>query len=192
MKFTEGYWLRSEQAEAVYAMQAFRVSEIPAESVLAPGKAVTTRRDALDVPSLRLSLPRRLPTSLPFAHALRSFRRSGGQFETHHAPQDAVVKIDDEETVMTAGAVTVRVNRKSWGYQFEVDGKVITTCGFRNAGYVRWNRKRSTMLPGDQYLRGLQPLHGHGVIPPARRAGLWLGRTIHGIYQERTGRGDME
>ena len=62
------------------------------------------------------------------------------------------VKITDEEAVMKAGKVTVRVNRKEWGYRFEADGRVLTSCDFRNLGYARWDRKPSTMFPEDNYL----------------------------------------
>jgi alpha-D-xyloside xylohydrolase len=154
MKFTEGYWLRSEQADAVYAMHAFRVSEIPGGMrVLAPGKPVTSRRDALDLPTLTVEFTSPAPNAIAVrAWHYEAYATGEARIETHSCPQGVVVKINEDEAVMVAGAVTVRVNRKLWGYQFEADGKVVTACGFRNLSYVRWNRKYSTMLPGDRYL----------------------------------------
>ncbi len=63
-----------------------------------------------------------------------------------------MVTITDEEAVMVAGDVTVRVDREAWGYQFEADGKVITSCGFRNLAYMQYDRQLSTMKPQDNYL----------------------------------------
>ena len=46
----------------------------------------------------------------------------------------------------------VRVDRKNFRYSFEADGKVLTSCGFRNLGYMRWDRQPSTMFPEANYL----------------------------------------
>ncbi len=45
MKFTEGYWLPSEKANASYAMQAYEVEKIPGGMrVLATTKKIVDRR----------------------------------------------------------------------------------------------------------------------------------------------------
>ena len=41
---------------------------------------------------------------------------------------------------------------KNFRYSFEADGKMLTSCGFRNLGYMRWDRQPSTMLPEANYL----------------------------------------
>jgi alpha-D-xyloside xylohydrolase len=154
MKFTEGYWLRSERANAVYAMHAFKAWEIPGGMrVLAPGKPMSVRKDELDVSTITVEFTSPAPNVI----AVRSWHYEGyevaeARFGTRLEPQEVAVEIRDDEAVMTAGAVTVRVNRNLWGYQFEADGKVLTGCGFRNLGYMRWDKKYSTMLPGDRYL----------------------------------------
>src|SRR5208337_2430643 len=154
MKFTEGYWLRSERANAVYAMHAYKMWEVPGGMrILAPGKPMATRKDALDVPAITVEFTSPAPNII----AVRSWHYeeyaiAEARFETRRDPQGVEVEIGKDEAVMTAGAVKVRVNRDPWGYQFEADGKVITSCGFRNLGYIRWDKKDSTMLPGDRYL----------------------------------------
>ena len=47
MKFTEGYWLRSERVKASFATQAFEVQEIPHGRVPRKGIAVVPERDAV-------------------------------------------------------------------------------------------------------------------------------------------------
>jgi alpha-D-xyloside xylohydrolase len=154
MKFTEGYWLRSERANAVYAMHAYKVWEVPGGMrVLAPGKPMATRKDELDVSTITVEFSSPAPNVI----AVRSWHYEAYdnaeiRFETHQTPQKVEVEIGDDEAVMTSGAVKVRINRNLWGYQFEAEGKVLTTCGFRNLGYMRWDRKYSTMAPGDRYL----------------------------------------
>ena len=54
MKFTEGYWEKSERANASHAMQAFIVEEIPnGMRVIAPFHKITDRAGALDVGTKR-------------------------------------------------------------------------------------------------------------------------------------------
>lgn len=62
------------------------------------------------------------------------------------------MQISEEEAVLDTGLLKVRVSRKNFGYSFEADGKVLTSCGFRNLGYMRWDRQVSTMYPADNYL----------------------------------------
>ena len=63
MKFTEGYWLRSERANAMYASQAYIVREIPGGiQVVAPERVIHNRDGALDVEQLQSSLRQRQKT----------------------------------------------------------------------------------------------------------------------------------
>ena len=55
MKFTEGYWLRSERVKASFATQAFEVQEIPhGMRILAPERPILSRADALDLTVLQI------------------------------------------------------------------------------------------------------------------------------------------
>ena len=74
------------------------------------------------------------------------------QYEKNETTIEPEITITDEEAVLDTGVLKVRVNRKNFSYSFEADGRVLTTCGFRNLGYMRWDRQPSTMLPEDNYL----------------------------------------
>lgn len=154
MKFTEGYWLRSERANAVYASQAFEVREIPGGMrVLAPGKPIVNRKDELDVPTITVEFTSPSPNIIAVrAWHYEAWKSAEPRFERRLDPQEVEVEIREGEAVMRAGELTVRVDRKLWGYRFEAGGEVLTSCGFRNLGYMRWNKAASSMLPGGTYL----------------------------------------
>ena len=49
MKFTEGYWLRSERANGLFATQAYAVDKIPGGMrIVAPTGAINHRGDTLN------------------------------------------------------------------------------------------------------------------------------------------------
>lgn len=51
MKFTEGYWLRSERANALYASEAYRIERIGnGMRVTAPAGRILSRGDTLNMP----------------------------------------------------------------------------------------------------------------------------------------------
>lgn len=156
MKFTQGYWLRSERANALYAAHAYDIQRIPGGiRVLAPCKVVTSREDTLNLPVITIEFT----ASGKDMIAVRSwhyeaYESKEASFEKEIQPSRAEVEVNitDQEAVMVNGRVTLRVNRKDWGYRFEADGNVITECSFRNLGYIRYDREKSTMLPEDNYL----------------------------------------
>jgi alpha-D-xyloside xylohydrolase len=154
MKFTEGYWLRSERSNAVYASQAFEVREIPGGMrVLAPGKPIVNRKDELDVPTITVDFTSPAPNVIAVkAWHYEAWDSAEPRFERRLDPQGVRVEVRDDEAVMIAGELTVRVDRKLWGYRFEAGGEVLSSCGFRNLGYMRWNKEASSMLPGGAYL----------------------------------------
>ena len=154
MKFTEGYWLRSERANAVYASQAYRVTPIPGGMrVLAPCRPITNRKDELDLSTLTIEFTSPAPDVIAVrVWHYEAFLNPDARFEITPSPAEVTVRINDDEAVMTAGQLSVRVDRKVWGYQFEAGGQVLTTCGFRNLGYSRLDKKPSSMLPGADYL----------------------------------------
>ncbi len=154
MKFTEGYWERNESANATYAVQAFVVEEIPnGMKVVAPAKVIESRGGALDVVTITLEFTSTAENIIGVrAYHYEAYDSHEARFEKYENPVPVSVSIGEEEAVMTAGKMTVRVNRKEWSYQFEADGKVLTTCGFRNLGYMQYNRKTATKFPRENYL----------------------------------------
>ena len=154
MKFTEGYWLRSERANILYAAQAYDVREIDGGMrVLAPVGPITSRGATLNMPTITIEFtsPRENIIMVRAWHH-EGYWKPEPVCPKHEDRLPVDVKITDEEAVMKAGKVTVRVNRKEWGYRFEADGRGLPSCDFRNLGYARWDRKPSTMFPEDNYL----------------------------------------
>lgn len=154
MKFTEGYWERNESANAVYAAQAFIVEEIPhGMKVVAPVKVIESRGGALDVVTITIEFTSTAENMIGVrAYHYEAYESHEAQFTKYTNPQPVLVSIGDEEAVMKSGIMTVRVNRKEWSYQFEANGKVLTTCGFRNLGYMQFGRKTATKFPKENYL----------------------------------------
>lgn len=154
MKFTEGYWLRSERANILYAAQAYDVQPIRGGMrILAPVSPITSRGNTLNMPTITIEFTSPMEDVI----AVRAWHHQGYQKREpvcpkNVQPQPVEVSVTQEEAVMRAGRVTVRVNRREWGYRFEADGKVLTSCGFHNLGYARWDRTPSTMFPGENYL----------------------------------------
>lgn len=154
MKFTEGYWLRSERAHGLYAAEAYAVEEIPGGMrILAPTKKIEGRGDTLNLPVITLEFTACGENCISVkAWHYEGYDTHLPKFEKKETITEARVEITQDEALMDAGNVQVRVNRKNFSYSFEADGKVLTTCGFRNLGYICWDRKNSTMLPEKNYL----------------------------------------
>lgn len=154
MKFTEGYWLRSERANILYASHAYDIRQIDGGMrVLAPVGVIGSRGDTLNMPTITIEFTSPAENVI----AVRAWHHEGYEKNEPVCPknqckQPVTVEITEDEAVMTAGKVTVRVNRKNWEYRFEAEGKVLTSCGFRNLGYARWDRGPSTMFPQENYL----------------------------------------
>lgn len=154
MKFTEGYWLRSENANALYASQAYEVQKIEGGMrVMAPCAPIHSRGETLNMPTITIEFTSPAENIIAVrSYHYEAWKNNEPAYEKNINPQPAKVTITEEEAVMTAGKVTVRVNRKEWGYQFEAENKVITSCGFRNLGYMQWDREKATMLPQRNYM----------------------------------------
>ncbi|MDO4298715.1 MAG: alpha-xylosidase [Lachnospiraceae bacterium] len=154
MKFTEGYWLRSERANGLFAAEAYTVDRIPGGMrIVAPVSRINGRGDTLNMPTITIEFVARDKGVISVkAWHYEGYDNHLPHFEKNETIADADVTITDEEAVLDAGAVKVRVSRKQFSYSFEADGRVLTSCNFRNLGYMRWDRKPSTMLPAENYL----------------------------------------
>src|SRR5574344_894133 len=113
MKFTEGFWLRSERVTASYAAQAFRVERIDhGMRILAPERPILSRADALDQTVLSVEFTSFNKNEiLVRARHYEAYDVKSAGCELNSAPDDVNVEVTDDEAVMTAGDVTVRVNR---------------------------------------------------------------------------------
>lgn len=154
MKFTEGYWEKSERANASHAMQAFIVEEIPnGMQIVAPFHIITDRSGALDVGTITIEFTaiRKDVISVRSWH-FEGYQRKEPRFELNKDMQDVDVEITDEKAIMTAGRMQVCVDCKDFKIEYKADGKVLTTCGFRNIGYMQYDRSNSTKFPESNYM----------------------------------------
>ncbi len=154
MKFTEGYWLRSERANALYAMQVYTAEEIPnGLRIIAPAAKITGRAATVDQPTLTMEFTSAGENIIRVkGWHFEAYNPHEARFDIHEEPQPVKVEINENEAILYAGNVSVHVTLKDFGYRFEAEGKVLTSCGFRNFGYIRWNRQPSTMFPEPNYL----------------------------------------
>lgn len=53
---------------------------------------------------------------------------------------------------MKAGRMTVRVDLKDFKITYEAGGKVLTNIGFRNLGYMQYDRATLTKFPEPNYM----------------------------------------
>lgn len=154
MKFTEGYWLRSERSHAQYASEVFYVDAIPGGMrIVAPARKLVSRGDAMNVATITLEFVACTEKIISVkAWHYEGYDAHLPQFEKNEGRIDVSVSIDDEMAIMDTGVVKVIVDRKNFAYRFEADGKVLTSCGFRNLGYMNWDRHPSTMFAEENYL----------------------------------------
>ena len=155
MKYTEGFWLTSERADIHYASDAYFVEEIKGGMrIVAPTRKIQSRGDTLNLPVITIDFT----TAGKNVIGVRAWHYEGyesgeARFELNREPQEYSVRITDDEAVMTAGDVSVVVDRKDFSYSFVANGEVITKCGFRNLSYILMDRAQATMLPQDNYMR---------------------------------------
>ena len=154
MKFTEGYWEKNERANAAHAAQAFVIEKmLNGMRVVAPVKKITDRAGELDITTITTEFTSAGKDIISVrSYHYEAYDKKEPRYPLNIQSQEVEVEITDEEAVMTAGRMKVRVDRKEFQYTFEADGKVLTTCGFRNLGYMQYDRKVLTKLPEENYM----------------------------------------
>lgn len=154
MKFTEGYWEKSERANGIYAVQAFVVEKIPGGmKVVAPVKTIESRAGALDVSTITTEFTSAGENMIGVrSYHFEGYDKKEPRFHLNKAFEEVQVVIDEAEAVMTVGRMTVRVNRVEFEIRFEYDGELLTKCGTRSLGYMKYNKGISTMFPEDNYM----------------------------------------
>jgi len=154
MKFTEGYWVRSENMVPSYASQGFYAEKTDkGMRIVAPERKILNRGDAQNITTITIDFIAFAENNiLVKARHYEAYEDREARFDLNGQGAPFDVRISEDEAVMTSGDVTVRFNRQEGTYRFEVAGKTITECGFRNLGYIRWNKEPSTMFPRENYL----------------------------------------
>ncbi len=154
MKFTEGYWVRSENMAPSYASQGFYAEKTErGMRIVAPERKILGRGDAQNISTITIDFIAFAENNiLVKARHYEAYEDREARFDLNGQNTDFEVYIEEYEAVMTSGDVTVRFDRREGTYRFEAEGNVITECGFRNLGYIRWNKESSTMFPRENYL----------------------------------------
>ena len=154
MKFTEGYWLRSERSNGLFATEGYYVDEIPGGMrIVAPTAHTNDRGGTLNMPTITIEFVARNDRTIAVsAWHYEGYDTHLPQFEKTEEIGEAKVTITEDEALMDTSVVQVRVNRKQFSYAFEADGKVLTSSNLRNLGLIRWDRQPSTMFGESNYL----------------------------------------
>ncbi len=182
MKFTEGYWLRKESVQASYASQAYAIERIPhGIRIAAPERPIKSRADALDITVLYVDIVSSSHNDIEVrvSHFM-AYDEKEPRFELHKEPDDVEVEELEDETVLTAGDMKVRVSRKDWNIRFEADGRLLTSCGFRNLAYFRVNKQpaKLNMVP-DYFAQDYAPyMEAELSVKP--------GETVYGLGERFT------
>ena len=155
MKFNEGYWLRKENVQPSYATQGFTVEEIPhGMRITAPERPILSRADALDLTVLVVDFVSAGHNDIAVtATHYTAYDSHEPRYALTEHPDEVQVQVTPQEAVMTAGDVTVRVNRERWFYQFEAGGRLLTSSGFRNLAYMRVDKKPVSLSAGTDYFQ---------------------------------------
>ncbi len=140
MKFTDGYWMIRPGMTPHYAVHVYDVDvESDALMVYAATKRINNRGDMLDQPllTLRYSSPAENVIRVQMWHHKGAVPRKP-QFELKEQLKPAVITQDTPQAAnLTSGQLTVRVEKAGdWLVQFKDGDKVITSSGWRAAGFL--------------------------------------------------------
>ncbi|KQQ68565.1 alpha-xylosidase [Microbacterium sp. Leaf320] len=145
MKFTDGFWQLRPGVTALYAQEAYDITETsdtpdgPGIVITAPTMVIAKRGDTLNRPVLTttLSSPAEGIVRVRIAHH-EGGRWHGGFGLPGAGSGEASVSITEAGGVIDAGSLVARITPGApWGLAFEVDGRRVTGSGHKAQGYVR-------------------------------------------------------
>ena len=157
--------------------------------IVSPFREINDRGGALDVGTITTEFTsvRKDIISVRSYH-YQGYIKGEPRYELNEDPQETEVEITDAEAVMKAGRMTVRVDLKDFKITYEADGKVLTGIGFRNLGYMQYDRECLTKIPtGKLYGSKIYAVYVYRVITGTGRMCLWSGREIYFFRKERSG-----
>ena len=111
------------------AMQAFTAEAIPGGMrIVSPFRQITDRGGALDVGTITTEFisVRKDIISVRSYH-YEGYVKGEPRYELNEDPQETEVEITEDEAVMKAGRMTVRVDLKDFKITYEADGKFSQT-----------------------------------------------------------------
>ena len=155
MKFTDGYWLRSENVHASYAMQAFTVEKIPyGFRIAAPERPIRSRADSLDITVLYLDFTAQGENDIEMkvTHFF-GYDNHEPRFELTPHPFEPVTEVTEREAVLKAGELSVHIDRETCAVSFYAGDQFLTGTKFRNIGYMRVNRQPVPLRMEPEYFK---------------------------------------
>ncbi|WP_311242917.1 alpha-xylosidase [Microbacterium sp. WCS2018Hpa-23] len=145
MKFTDGFWQLRPGVTALYAQEAYDVTQTsdtpdgPGIVITAPTMVIAKRGDTLNRPVLTttLSSPAEGVIRVRIAHH-EGGRWHGGFDLAGSGSGSPTVSIAESGGVLDAGSLVARIAPGApWDLAFEVDGRRVTGSGHKAQGYVR-------------------------------------------------------
>jgi alpha-D-xyloside xylohydrolase len=149
MKFSDGYWLLRQGVHASYPVEVYDLSVRPGSIVVhAPTQRIRHRGDLLKGPvvTVGFSAPMADVIGVSVTHFEGERAREPRFGLTVDASAAAVVSQEDSATVLTSGALSVRVNRADeWRIDFTAAGRILTASAAKGMGFMT--------LDGRHYVR---------------------------------------
>ena len=159
MKFGNGCWLQKEGIECFAPQEAYFVTKKENEVVIcAPTHHIVHRGDTLGGINLtiRITSPADEVIRVQTSHYL-GVEDHGPHFDLNLDEGRAInAEETEEELIVRAGSLALRINKINWKMTYERDGKVITASSGRDLAYMRtdWKGFAYDMDPeGKNYVR---------------------------------------
>ena len=159
MKFGNGCWLQREGIECFAPQEAYFVTKKENEVVIcAPTHHIAHRGDTLGGINLtlRITSPADEVIRVQTSHYL-GVEDHGPHFDLNLDEGRAInAEETEEELIVSAGSLALRINKINWKMTYERDGKVITASSGRDLAYMRtdWKGFAYDMDPeGKNYVR---------------------------------------
>lgn len=159
MKFGNGCWLQREGIECFAPQEAYFVTKKENEVVIcAPTHHIAHRGDTLGGINLtiRITSPADEVIRVQTSHYL-GVEDHGPHFDLNLDEGRAInAEETEEELIVRAGSLALRINKINWKMTYERDGKVITASSGRDLAYMRtdWKGFAYDMDPeGKNYVR---------------------------------------
>jgi alpha-D-xyloside xylohydrolase len=149
MKFSDGYWLLRPGVRAAHPVEVHDLTEGPGSILIhAPAQHVRHRGDLLKGPvvTVGFAAPMADVVSVSVTHFQGGGTRQPRFGLTTGGSYEAAVSHEDTATVLTSGALSVRVDRgDEWRIDFAAEGRTLTTSGAKGMGFMT--------LDGEHYVR---------------------------------------
>ncbi|MFE6610661.1 alpha-xylosidase [Amycolatopsis sp. NPDC057786] len=137
MKFSNGYWLLRDGVQAAHPVEVYDLTAGDGRIVVhAPTHRIRHRGDLLKGPVATVGFSSPMPDviGVSVTHFEGGLPREP-RFELSATDDEA--KVSEDGHTLTAGALSVRLNRgEGWKVDFLADGKVLTTSGAKGMGFM--------------------------------------------------------